>query len=295
MNRQFTWLDRSGNVSSRVGDPGPYTDLALSPDGARVASFRGDQQADIWLYEFARGVSTRFTFAASVERDPVWSPDGSRLVFASNRGGHYDMYQKASNGAGEDELLFKSDQDKLPTSWSRDGRFLLFNATDPKTGNDIWVLPLEGDRKPVPFLRTEFIEAQGSFSPDGRWVAYTSLESGRGEVYVRPFSPPGADGSSSAGGKWQISKAGGINPRWRGDGKELFYTTQDGRVMAVEVTANPSFQAGIPQPLFNVAPNASNLQVTPDGKRFLIAAPPQQTSVEIPITVLLNWPALLKK
>jgi eukaryotic-like serine/threonine-protein kinase len=295
VNRQFTWLDRSGNVSSRVGDPGPHGDLALSPDGTRVASFRGDQQADIWLYEFARGVSTRFTFAASVERYPLWSPDGSRLVFSSNRGGHYDLYQKASNGTGEDELLFKSDQDKQPTSWSRDGRFLLFNSLDPKTTSDIWVLPLEGDRKPVPFLHTEFIEAQAAFSPDGRWVAYASLESGGPEVYVRPFSPPGAAGSTSVSGKWQISKAGGVNPRWRGDGKELFYSTQDGRVMAVEVTANPSFQAGIPQPLFNVAPNASNLQVTPDGKRFLIAAPPQQTNAEVPITVLLNWPALLKK
>jgi eukaryotic-like serine/threonine-protein kinase len=292
---QFTWLDRNGNVLSRVGDPGPYNDLALSPDGARVASSRGDQQADIWLYEFARGVSTRFTFAPSVERSPIWSPDGSRLVFTSNRGGHFDLYQKNANGAGEDELLFKSDQDKQPTSWSRDGRFLLFTANDPKTTADIWVLPLEGDRKPVPFLRTEFIEFQGSFSPDGRWVAYSSFESGRPEVYVRPFSPPGGAGSASAGGKWQISKAGGSNPRWRGDSKELFYSTQDGRVVAVEVTANPTFQAGIPQPLFNVAPNGTAPQVTADGKRFLIAAPPQQASVEIPITVLLNWPALLKK
>ena len=294
-NRQFTWLDRSGNVSGRVGDPAPYNDLALSPDGTRLASFRGDQQADIWLYEFARGVSTRFTFAPSVERYPQWSPDGNRLVFASNRGGHFDLYQKNANGAGEDELLFKSDQDKQPTSWSRDGRYLLFSSVDPNMGMDIWVLPLDGDRKPVPFLRTEFSEGQAAFSPDGRWAAYTSFESGGPEVYVRPFSSPGTAGSSSAGGKWQISKAGGQAPRWRGDGKELFYSTPDGRVMAVEVTANPSFQAGIPQPLFNVAPNASNLQVTPDGKRFLIAAPPQQTSVEIPITVLLNWPALLKK
>jgi Tol biopolymer transport system component len=297
LGRQFTWFDRNGSVLSRVGDPGPYIDLALSPDGTRVASFRLDQQQDIWLYEFGRGVSTRFTFAPSIERNPVWSPDGSRLVFASNRSGHFDLYQKNANGTGEDELLLKSDQDKVPTSWSRDGRFVLYYSNEPKTTNDIWMLPMVGDHKPVPFLRTEFIEINGTFSPDGRWVAYTSLESGRPEVYVRPFSPPDAPGSSSAGGKWQISKAGtgpGA-PRWRGDGKELFYTTQDGRVMAVDVAANPVFQAGIPQPLFNLASNATAPQVTPDGKRFLSAAPPQQASVEIPITVLLNWPALLKK
>ena len=294
-NLQLTWLDRSGTVSSRVGDPAPYSDLALSPDGTRVASFHADAQFDIWLYEFARGVSTRFTFAPSVERYPVWSPDRSRIVFASNRGGHFDLYWKASDGTGEDELLFKSDQDKIPTSWSRDGRFLLFTSIDPKTSDDIWVLPLEGDPKPLPFLRTEFYERQGSFSPDGRWVAYTSTESGEFEIYVRPFSPPDAAASSSAGGKWQISKAGGREPLWRGDSKELFYVATDGKAMAIEVTANPAFQAGIPQPLFNVAPNASNLQVTPDGKRFLTAAPPQQASAEIPITVLLNWQALLKK
>lgn len=292
---QLTWFDRSGNVSSRVGDPAPHSDLALSSDGTRVASFHAEAQLDIWLYDFARGVSTRFTFAPSIDRYPLWSPDGSRLVFASNRSGHFDLYQKASNGTGDDELLFKSDQDKIPTSWSRDGRFLLFTSFDPKTSRDIWVLPLDGDRKPVPFLRTEFDEREGSFSPDGRWVAYVSRESGRFEVYVRPFSPPGAAGSSSAGGKWQISKAGGREPLWRGDSKELFYLTADQRVMAVEVAANPAFQAGIPQPLFSLAANASNLQVTPDGKRFLIAAPPQQANAELPITVLLNWPALLRK
>src|ERR1700674_604162 len=219
----------------------------------------------------------------------------SAIVFSSSRSGHFDLYQKNANGTGEDELLLKSDQDKIPTSWSRDGRFLLFTSNDPKTQDDIWVLPLDGDPKPVPFLRTESVAREGSFSPDGRWVAYTSFDSGRFEVYVRPFSLPGAAGSSSAGGKWQISKAGGFAPLWRGDSKELFYSAQDGKLMAVEVAANPAFQAGIPQPLFSIAPNASNLQVTGDGKRFLTAAPPQQANAEIPITVLLNWPALLKK
>src|SRR5262245_54553558 len=294
---QFTWLDRNGNVTGRVGDPAAYNDLALSPDGTRVASYRPDPQADIWLYEFARGTGTRFTFTASIDRAPVWSPDGKRIVFTSNRNGNYDLYQKRSDGTGDDELLFKSDQIKVPTSWSADGRFLLFRSDDPKSNSDIWMLPLDGDHKPIPFLRTEFLEDMASFSPDGRWIAYSSLESGRREIYVRPFSAPGAAGSLSAGGKWQISKAGGVSPRWRGDSKELFYLALDGKRTAVDDSANPTFQAGIPQPLFNVPAlfQGQQVQVTPDGKRFLIAAPPQQTIGESPVTVLLNWPALLKK
>ena len=293
---QLTWLDQKGNVTSRSVEPGPYGDLALSPDGTRVATARLEQSADIWLYEFARGVSTRFTFSPAIDRNPVWSPDGSRIVFRSNRGGHFDLYQKNANGTGEDEMLLKSDEDKLPESWSRDGRFLLFASLDPKTLSDLWVLPLEGDKKPVPFLRTEFNEFGARFSPDGRWIAYTSNESGRFEVYVRPFSPPGVAGSSSAGGKWQISKAGGIAPRWRGDSKELYYVAADARLMAVEVAAGSAFQTGIPQPLFNVFTSspAASPEVTPDGKRFLIAAPLQQSGAEAPITMLLNWPSLLK-
>jgi Tol biopolymer transport system component len=295
---QITWLDRSGTVAGRVGDPANYLDLALSPDGTRLASFRGDQQYDIWLYEFARGTSTRFTFAPALDHFPVWSPDGKHIVFASNRGGHYDLYQKNSDGTGDDELLFRSDQDKAPTSWSRDGKFLLFSSTDPKTAQDLWVLPMEGDRKPFPFLHTEFIEAQASFSPDGHWIAYMSTESGRPEVYVRPFTPPGSTGGASVSGKWQISKAGGALPRWRGDSKELYYV-ESGKVMAVDISANPSFQAGIPKPLFNAAidtvTNYGNLQVTPDGKRFLTTAPTQQNVSENPVTVVLNWPSLLKK
>jgi eukaryotic-like serine/threonine-protein kinase len=171
---------------------------------------------------------------------------------------------------------------------------LFFTSVDPKTGPDIWVLPLEGDRKPAPFLRTEFNEDWASISPDGHWIAYQSNESSRPEVYVRPFSPPGSANSSSARGKWQVSKAGGGRPHWRGDGKELFYFSADAKLMAVDVSANAAFQAGIPQPLFNLPPNADP-RVTPDGKRFLIAAPPQQSTAEVPITMLLNWPALLKR
>ena len=291
---QVTEYERNGNVSRRLGDVGPYSDLALSPDGTRLASLRLDQQLDIWLYEIARGISTRFTFSPNTDRFPVWSPDGSRVAFSSNRGGHFDLYQKNANGTGDDELLLKSDQDKSLTSWSRDGRYLLFSSIDPKSGSDIWVLPMQGDHKPAPFLRTEFSEGRASFSPDGRWVAYDSNESGRNEVYIRPFSlAPGAN-SPSAGGKWQISKAGGTRAHWRGDNKQLYYVAADARLMAVDVTANDAFQAGIPEPLFTAVPNG-DFQVAPDGKHFLIIAPPQQTAAEFPITMLLNWPALLKK
>jgi Tol biopolymer transport system component len=295
---QLTWLDRSGTVTGRVGDPGNNSDLELSPDGTRAAIFRVGQQNDIWLYEFARGTTTRFTFSPSTDRFPVWSPDGNRIVFGSNRGGRYDVYQKSANGTGEDELLFKSDQDKIPSSWSTDGRFLIFQSTDPKTTADIWVLPMEGDRKPLPWLRTEFTEGQAALSPDGRWIAYTSLESGRAEIYVRPFLPPGSDGGASAGGKWQVSRSGGTSARWRGDSKELFYV-ENQRLMAVDISANPSFQAGIPQPLFNVVlpsqATGATLQVTADGKRFLTATLPQQATGESPVTVVLNWPALLTR
>jgi len=298
---QLTWIDRNGNVTGRFGDATLYADLALSIDGTRAAFLRPDQQSDIWLYEFARGTTTRFTFGPSIDRNPVWSPDGNRIAFASNRGGHFDLYQKSANGAGEDELLFKSDQDKIPTSWSHDGRFLIFQSIDPKTQNDIWVLPMEGDRKAVPFLRTEFNEGQAGLSPDGRWIAYASFESGRPEIYVRPFSPPGSAEGTSASGKWQISKSGGALARWRGDSKELFYV-ENQRIMAVDISGNSSVQAGIPQPLFNLATPVNspanpvgNLQITTDGKRFLTVQPQQQTAGESQITVVLNWPALLKK
>jgi dipeptidyl aminopeptidase/acylaminoacyl peptidase len=204
------------------------------------------------------------------------------------------LYQKNSNGAGEDELLFKSDQNKTPTSWSRDGRFLLYHSIDPKTRSDLWALPLEGERKPTLVLRTEFNEAFGSISPDSRWIAYASDESGRLELYVRPFSAPGA-ASSAATGKWQVSKAGAIaaRPVWRGDGKELFYVAPDRRLMSVEITSgsNAAFSAGVPQPLF-IAP-APNWDAAADGKRFLFVTPLAE-SEQTSISVMLNWTTLLK-
>jgi dipeptidyl aminopeptidase/acylaminoacyl peptidase len=183
---------------------------------------------------------------------------------------------------------------KSATSWSRDGRFLLYTVDTPETKSDLWVLPLPGDRKPIPFLRTAFNEGSGQFSPDGHWIAYTSDESGRDEIYVRDFSSGAAQRSWDATGRWLISKGGGNSPRWRGDGKELFYVASDRKLMSVDVSGNPLFKAGGPMPLFQLPAGFIGGDVTADGRRFLIGVPVAQ-SAPVPFTVVLNWQATLRK
>jgi Tol biopolymer transport system component len=302
---QPTWYDRKGKVLGAAGEERRGVEsLKLSPDGKWAAVSTASDRASnsrlaIWLLDFARGTSTRFTFGSSNSRMPVWSPDGSRIIFASDRGGHYDLYQKVANGGSDEELVLKSGEDKYPSSWSRDGRFLLYTVVDPKTGSDQWVLPLEGDRKPFPIPRTGLTEGAGQFSPDVRWVAYMSDESGRPEVYVRSFLADSNGRYSGVGGKWLISDGGGFFPHWRADGKELYYNDPRSRMVAVDVSANPGFKAGVPALLFP-APIENPLglpgqwDVTPDGERFLISAQASQ-SVQAPFTVVLNWPALLNR
>jgi len=294
---QLTWFDQRGRRLGGAGEPGALYSMALSPDGMRAAVGRFAPGLYLWLVDFSRGTTTRFTFGSATAGYPVWSPDGSRIVFASSRDGGYDLYEKPASGAREEQLLLKSSEGKYPTSWSRDGRFLLYRAVDPKTRDDLWVLPLEGDRKPFPFLCTEFNERCGHFSPDGRWVAYSSDESGREEIYVRPFQPDSSDASSEVDGKWLISTGGGTEPRWSGDGKMLYYLAPDRKVMAVEITPNSGFGASVPKALFQ-APifSTTSLQwdVTADGKRFLFPATTAQ-SEQAPFTVVLNWQAALKK
>lgn len=303
-NRRLAWFDRQGNVLGQLGEAADYfSAIALSHDGTRVATARGSEGGtDIWLLD-SRGVSTRFTFDAAANGLPVWSPDGSHIAFRSNRSGQFDLYQKPSNGAGDGVLLFKSDEIKSPTDWSRDGRFLLFTSTSAKTNSDLWVLLLgaASSSQPVPLLRTEAYEDFGSFSPDGRWIAYTSSESGRPEVYVRPFTPqgpvPSSTGDSAAMGKWQVSKDGAtlMQPRWRADGKELFFMGRQ-TIMAVDVSLAPVFRSGNPQPLFRFPLGVGiRWDVTSDGKRFLAAVPADPAGDSEPITVVLNWPAGLKK
>ena len=285
------------------GDLSPDQGIALSADGTRAAvrdAFT-NVRGDIWTLDFARGVRTRFTFRQTDGSNPIWSPDGSRIAFAA--GNLEDtLYEKASSGAGDEkELLKKPGEIKAPTSWSRDGRFLLYNTFNvAKTLQDLWVLPLEGDRKPALLLGTEFQEREGSFSPDMRWIAYTSSESGRPEVYVRPFTASGASGSTGAPslgeGKWQVSKDSGTLAKWRADGKELIFRAPNGSPMAVEVTATgAAFQVGVPKQLFALPPNVGDWDVTADGKRFLAAVPPVQQTAQTPITVVLNWEAGLKR
>ncbi|HYT31056.1 MAG TPA: hypothetical protein VEO37_00560, partial [Thermoanaerobaculia bacterium] len=289
---ELSWFDREGKRIGSVGGPGLYLRPALSPDGKRVAVERRDSQTgtdDIWLVDLARSALLRFTFGPFNQTHPVWSPDGSRIVFASDRDGASNLHQKASSGAGSEELLLASDSAKSSTDWSLDGRFIAYENQDPKTGSDLWVLPLFADRKPIPFLQTEFNEGQGQFSPDGRWLAYFSDESGRREIYVQAFP--------ASGGKWQISTTGGMFPRWRRDGKELFYIAADRKLMAVEVQTDPTLQADRPRALFETHVFGAPVipyTVSADGQRFLFNTPTEE-AFSSPITVVVNWTAELKK
>jgi len=289
---RLVWFDRTGQQRGVLGDSAPYDGLEFSPDGKRASvSIREAQGRVIWIYDLERGLRTRFTFDSADENTPVWSPDGSRIVFSSRRKGHMDLYQKASNGAATEDALF-ADTDSLgktAQSWSPDGKFIMYDRVDAQTGYDLFVLPLFGDHKPYPFLQTQFNERRGRFSPDGRWVAYASDESGRYEVYVSPFPGPG--------GKWQVSTAGGMSPRWRHDGNELYYLAFDNTLMAAAVNGRgASFGVGAVKPLFRArTAGASYLyDVSADGLRFLVNTLPEQTA-SAPITVVLNWSAGLKK
>ena len=309
MGRQLTWFDRSGNKVGAMGEAGGYYDVRLSPDGRRLAFNLGEAKSELYVSELGRGLPMRLTFDPNTDSGvPVWSPDGNKILFCRLQGGKAKagIYQKPSNGAAAEELLLASDSTDMevwPNDWSRDGHFLLYSRGDlgNRSQEELWVLPLLGDRNPRLFLRNPPAVYDGQFSPDGRWVAYTSKESGRAEVYVAPFDSSRVMGSGNGsapltpGGKWQLSTSGGQYPRWRGDGKELFFLAADSRVMAAEVDAKGgSFQVGAVQPLFFAAfaqDSAIPFDVSADGKRFLIVSAPEQSSA---ITLLINWPELLK-
>jgi Tol biopolymer transport system component len=280
--RQLIWFDRSGRNAGSFGAPVeiPQDFPELSPDGRRVAISRGTLGArDIWIHEGIR--DSRFTVDPADHHYAIWSPDGSRVVFGSNRNGKFDLYQKPADGSGSEELLLQSPEDKAPNSWSPDGRFILFSSD--RNNGDLMVLPTFGDRTPFPFYSAPFNERQGVFSPDGKWIAYQSNESGQFQISVRPFPGPG--------GRWQLSTGGGIMPRWRADGKELFYIAPDGRLMATTVTVHgQSLIAGAPEPLFTthiaMALNKQHYDVSRDGRLFLIDTELETTE---PIHLLLNW------
>jgi len=297
---QLVWLDRTGKRTGTLGDPAGYRDIQLAPDGKRVAVAIAASvgSSDIWLYDVARGLRARFTFDAASEFTPVWSPDGASVVFRSNRKGPNNLYRRVASGAGSDDVVLEDSSQKFPTSWSPDGRSLLYTNTG--SSNDLFVLPMANDRpatgsegrKPIPFLQTPFNEGNGQFSPDGRWVAYRSNDSGAGpfEIYVVPFPGPG--------GKWLVSTAGGDFPRWRRDGTEIFYLATDSTLMAASVNGKgSSFEVGAVTALFQMRRGGPGwpYDVSPDGRRFLVNALPEQQDTSTPITVVMNWQAALSR
>jgi eukaryotic-like serine/threonine-protein kinase len=290
--RQFVWFDRSGKEISRVGDSaGSLSYPSLSRDGERVVLYRAvNGNVDIWFLETRRGVFSRFTADVADDVMPIGSPDGNHIIFSSNRKGVHDLYQKSATTGGSEELLLSTAQPKFATDWSPDSRFVLFNSEDPTRSNDIWALPLDRNGQSFPVVQTNFDEQQAQFSPDGKWIAYQSNESGRVEIYVQPFPGPG--------NKWPISTNGGSQVRWRRDGKELFYVSLDGRLMAVPIriatNAAPP-EVGTPVMLFTPSLGSAVQQadyrhqymVSSDGLRFLVATVTE--GANLPITVILNW------
>jgi serine/threonine protein kinase len=293
----MTSFDEHGNAVGTVGESGDYTTPALSPDGTRIAVASGAADGrDIWIMDLARNTTSRFTFDPANDDFPVWSPDGKFIVFASTRRGQPKLYIKPADGSGEDRPL--GDQSGNPLSWSRDGRFIFLTVPNPKTLNDIWVLadPLNasGGAKAFPLLVTEFGENQAHISPDGRWIAYVSAESGTPQIYVRPFS--GAGNGNSPGAKWLISRSLSNYPRWGSDGRQLFYTTNALDVMVVDVDTSKTFQAGTPRRVMAAPPPLLSIgwDVSADAKRFVFATTPNGGKTPA-FTVVLNWTAGLKK
>ena len=284
------WYDRGGRMLGAVQPSGFYMGLSLSPDDGRVALSR---DADIWLLDLKRAGISRFTFHPAFQAMPLWSHDGRRIAFTSTRDGDWNVYQKLADGSGEEEQLVKSSGVKFADDWSPDGRFLLYDEQAQGTGRDLWVLRL-ADRTTIPVLKTEFDEHWARFSPDGKWIAYASNETGRSEIFVRAFSPD--DPGKSA--KWHISTGDGGFPRWRADGKELFYLGANQQMTAVPVKPGTSgqFEAGIPRVLFPTRAKVGNFSsyvVTSDGQRFLVTE--EEAVISSPATVVINWQVTLKR
>ena len=288
---RLAWVDRSGKELSDVDKPAAYASTALSPDGTRLAMDLSDSRSDksdIWIRDLVRGVTSRFTFDPANETAPVWSPDGSRLVYSSDRKGPPALYAKDASGTGPETELWSCGETVLANDWSSDGKFILVNRLTAKSSWDIWVYPTDRTAKPFPFVQGAFTEVIPTFSPDGRYVTYMSNESGRFEIYVQQFPGPG--------GKWQVSAAGGIEPHWSADGKTIYFRSLDAKMMAASVEAGATFTAGVPQALFDARLQPGNRRnsylVTRDGQKFLLLSPVGREKIA-PITVVLHWPETL--
>ena len=289
---QLTWLDRHGKELSRVGEPGRYGGLSLAPGETRAVVVqyapRSSIDQDLWLVDLKSARSSRLTSNARLEDRPVWSEDGKRVVFTGT-GEAGSLFQQSIGSEQEARLLLESPQHKIPTSISRDGRFLLYTSvTNGSTRLDVWVLPLTGERKPYPLIQRAFDQDQARLSPDGRWVAYVSNESGRREVLVRPFALVSSNVSESAEASVMVSKSGGTAPRWRGDGKELFFVTLEGAIASVPVSAEPALEVGSLTTLFKAPGIAADWDVSDDGKRFLIMVPEGPTT-STSFSLILGW------
>jgi serine/threonine protein kinase/Tol biopolymer transport system component len=289
---QLTWFDRSGKAVGTVGVPGSYDNVRLSPDGRRIAEDQTDpdgRNIDIWIHEPARGATTRLTFDPSLDQTPIWSPDGKQILFSSNRQLGFHLYLQNADGSGsEEEVADLGNVSQINTwDWSRDGKYVLV-----RKANELWYLSWP-ERVAKPLLQAKWTVRNAQFSPDGRWMAYASNETGSMEIYVSSFP--------SVNGKWQVSSAGGQEPRWRQDGKELFYLSAEGKMIAVPLTTGASFEAGSPVALFQThrrqpvsSQDVFSYDVSGDGQRFLIATKVDEVNAA-PLSILLNWASQMEK
>jgi len=291
--RRLVWRDRSGRELGAVGEPEGFGDVSLSPQGSRLAvdiwDEEGDQR-DVWIYDLERGARSRLTFDPGTDWSPLWSPDGSRIVFGSDRSGRSGLYVKDASGAGEEQQLLPAGEVVAPCDWSNDGRVVALVRLGVDTGWDIWALPMDGSGDASPVVATRFLDSRPRFSPDGRWIAYESDESGRSEIYVRQFPGPG--------GRWQVSTSGGSEPWWSADGREIFYIDGDENLVSVAVRAADVFTADLPEVLFEARVTQriqrGHYLVASDGERFLTVSPVESQTIP-PMTVVLNWDAALSK
>ncbi len=304
---QLSWFDRQGKVTPTPVEPARSSTVKLSPDAKRMATVRTDAQnnSDIWIVDLATGGSNRLTFDPAPDGNPLWSPDGSQIAWQSTRGGFWGIYRKAANGSGNDELVYKSPASGALTDWSRDGRFIIFHSPGKETRMDIYALPMgpgsPEDRKPIPIVQTPANELGGYLSPDNRWIAYLSDESGKQELYVQAFGPGTKPGATPISGKWMVSKGSLGMARWRADGKELVFIGADAGVMSADVVADPVFRASPPKLLFRLPSSLLALSTTPgaladatrDLQRFLISEPAESTARQ-EFTVVLNWQSAFK-